>query len=406
MAYAILDVDIDEPFPFLRLSDEEVGVAVIVRRADRPIAFLMEELTPAATLSPDDLGDLVALRAEEDVLRFALIQELEADVASPSPIPLTVAICTRDRPHLLRPCLESLVAVRGAGSAPRCEILVVDNDPSDARTAEVIRTFPDIRYEVEPKQGLDFARNRAISATTTEFVAFIDDDVTVDRGWLEGLARAWARHPDAAAVTGQVLPYELVTVAQVEFERLSGFRRGFAASRFAGQVLDGDPSFPLRPGMFGSGCNMAFRRDVVRELGGFDEALDTGRPLPGGGDLDMFYRVIRAGHALVYEPSALVFHRHRRSHQELRHQYWTWGTGYMAFVHKTYRGDPEVRRRIRRMLVWWVWARLLELHNIVRGRSTASADLVLAHLAGGLVTLPWMYPLSCRRTERVRKRSR
>lgn len=403
MAYAILDVDIEKPFPALRLSDEEAGVAVIVRKAGRPIAFVMEELLPATRLSPSELGDLVARRAAEDILRFAVNEELDAVAVESPPLDLTVAVCTRNRHRLVRSCLEALVRVRDATPGRPFEILVVDNDPPDSLTADVVAEFSHVHHVTERRRGLDFARNRAISTASTEFLAFVDDDVTVDHGWAAGLSRAWARHPDAAAVTGQVLPYELRTAAQVEFERLSGFRRGFTTARYAAQVLDGNSSYPTGPGMFGSGCNMAFRREVVRELGGFDEALDTGKPLPGGGDLDMFYRVVRAGHPLVYEPSALAFHRHRRHHHELRRQYWTWGTGYMAFVHKAYRHDPEIRPRIRRMLFWWVWARVLELQRIATRRSTASPDLVIAHLAGGLLTLPWMYPLSRRRTRGRRR---
>ena len=95
---------------------------------------------------------------------------------------------------------------------------------------------------------------------------------------------------------------------------------------------------------------MTVRRDVVRGLGGFDDALDTGAPLPGGGDLDMFYRIIRAGHAFVYQPSALVFHRHRRKMKELRRQYWSWGLGFMSFAAKSYRTDPPARRHFRRVV--------------------------------------------------------
>jgi GT2 family glycosyltransferase len=61
----------------------------------------------------------------------------------------------------------------------------------------------------------------------------------------------------------------------------------------------------------GSGCSYAIRRDVALALGGFDEALDLGMPLPGGGDHDLLWRALRAGHAVVYEPRALAWHEHR-----------------------------------------------------------------------------------------------
>jgi len=100
------------------------------------------------------------------------------------------------------------------------------------------------------------------------------------------------------------MPLRLDTTAQVLFEKRNGFRRGFDKNRF-GREVPGNPLYPCGAGIFGAGCNMAFRRDLLRDIGGFDEALDTGTPLPGGGDLDIFYRIIRAGHALVYEPRYL-----------------------------------------------------------------------------------------------------
>ena len=67
----------------------------------------------------------------------------------------------------------------------------------------------------------------------------------------------------------------------------------------------------------GNGASFAVRRAAALELGGFDEALDLGAALPGGGDLDMFWRMLDAGHELVYEPAALAWHEHRRSLNEL-----------------------------------------------------------------------------------------
>ena len=70
----------------------------------------------------------------------------------------------------------------------------------------------------EPHAGLDFARNRAMREATGDWIAFLDDDTVVDSGWLCGLQAAWTECPDASAVTGLVLPYELETEAQLLFE--------------------------------------------------------------------------------------------------------------------------------------------------------------------------------------------
>lgn len=68
----------------------------------------------------------------------------------------------------------------------------------------------------------------------------------------------------------------------------------------------------------GVGANMAFRRRVLEQLGGFDTALDVGTPSHGAGDLDMFHRALLSGATVRYEPVALVWHQHRRDMAALR----------------------------------------------------------------------------------------
>ena len=226
--------------------------------------------------------------------------------------------------------------------------------------------------------------------------------MTVDAQWLAGLEEAVAEHPDAAAVTGLVVASELTTDAQVAFEAGGGFGRGCRKLRYAGPALPGNSLYPLGAGIFGAGCNMALRTDAVRALGGFDEALDTGPPLPGGGDLDIFFRVIHAGHALVYEPRMLAFHRHRADNAGLRRQYWSWGEGFMAYLDKTLRAEPALRPRGARLTVWWLRHQLREVAKSATARHPLNPDLTLAELAGGLAGMTGAYGRSRRRVERIR----
>src|SRR5262249_13211739 len=133
---------------------------------------------------------------------------------------LTAVVCTRDRPHQLARCLASLQQVVASGVADRVglEILVVGKAPPGDRCREVVARCSRARYVRAPIEGLDFARNCALDEARGEFVAFFDDDVTVDAGWLDGFVEALQANPDAAAVTGPVLPYELATRAQILFE--------------------------------------------------------------------------------------------------------------------------------------------------------------------------------------------
>jgi GT2 family glycosyltransferase len=405
MPYIIRDIEVTQPLPTLSLSESDTGIALIVRRKDKPIGFLIQALPAKSVLTPEELAQSIAQEVGSKLIQESLREELLPPANQLPPPSLTVAICTKDRPENLARCLESLLKLqtphKPEGSS--CfEILVVDNAPSDEQTKELVASLPTVRYVREPKPGLDFARNRAIKEASNEILAFLDDDVVVDRKWLDGLMEAWAENPDAAAFTGLVLPYELATEAQILFEENGGFRRGFEKIRY-GQTLSGNIDYPCGAGIFGAGCNMAFRRDILLKLGCFDEALDTGAPLPGGGDLDIFYRVIRGGYSLVYEPRYLVFHQHRREYEKLRRQYWSWGLGLMAFVVKSYQSDPPQRSHLRRLVWWWLKYHLHRFKNSLRGRSALPPAMILAEFWGGLVGLCGEYPRSLRRTEQIRR---
>lgn len=404
MSYAIVNIEVTQPLPTVALGRSDTGVAVVVRREGRPVGFVLQSLPAGSELRPTDLDDLVARSCATRLLEEVVFEEL-GGASTQAELRLTVAICTRNRPESLQECLRSLFEVpdRNRSERSRFEILVVDNAPSDERTAQLVDDFSGVRYVREPRPGLDFARNRAIQEATGDVLAFIDDDVVVDVGWLTGLQEAWAEHPDACAVTGLVLPFELVTDTQVTFERRGGFRRGFDKRRYAGPTLVDDRLYPYGAGIFGAGCNMAFRRKVLLEIGGFDEALDTGPPLPGGGDLDIFHRVARAGYPLVYEPRCLVFHKHRREHEALRRQYWSWGTGFMAYLVKCHRSDGSDHVAISRLVSWWFRTTTGELVRSLRGRSELTPDLVMAELTGGVVGLAGTYSRSQERSERIRR---
>lgn len=416
MSYPIVPLELTQPLPPLTLPPDSTGVALVLRYQDRPIGFLMRSISECSVsepsiselcLSSDLLADWIAQDIGTKLLQEKIRQQLITPVNSTEFPGLTVAICTKDRPDNLSRCLGSLLPLQQVGSegaphTPQFEILVVDNAPSDDRTQQLVAALPSVRYVREPKAGLDFARNRALQEATGTLLAFLDDDVTIDQQWLLGLKEAWAENPDAGAFTGLVLPYELDTQAQILFEQRGGFRRGFEKIRY-GQVLPDNPLYPCGAGIFGAGCNMAFRRSVLLELGGFDEALDTGKPLPGGGDLDIFYRVVRAGYPLVYEPQYLVYHQHRQELHQLRRQYWTWGLGMMAYVVKSIQHDPAMRFRMVQLIVWWIKDQLWQLKQSVSGQHALSPGMILSELWGGVVGLCGEYGRSQRRIEQIRR---
>jgi GT2 family glycosyltransferase len=261
-------------------------------------------------------------------------------------------VCTRDRAEDLEKCLEALLRL---DPAP-LEIVVVDNAPASSETRELVHTrFRDVvRYVLEPRPGLDWARNRAVLETRGDIVAFTDDDVLVDSGWIGVIADTFGGSPDVMAVTGLVAPAELETEAQHLFEQYGGFGRGFTRRWYRRS----DRAASQRPathgaGAYGTGANMAFRRTLFERIGGFAPELDVGTATNGGGDLEFFFRVLREGFTLVYEPRAVVWHRHRRTIDDLLAQLRSWGTGFWAYMHHSRRRYPDETAAFRRFGRWW-----------------------------------------------------
>lgn len=300
---------------------------------------------------------------------------------------ISVVVCTRDRTALLEGCLQSLLAL----DYPDYEVLVIDNAPSDNATERLAAGFP-VRYVREPLPGLDRARNRGIAEARHGLIAFTDDDARPDPGWLSALARAFA-DPEVAAVTGRVVAAELETPAQRYFEHVyGGMGKGERPRLFRREQMG--PAELLAIQAVGVGANMAFRRGVLERAGGFDPALDVGTPACGGGDLDMFHRVVAGGGTLRYEPDALVRHHHRREMNGLYRQLRDDGRSYGVYLMKRWREREVPRRSVARFFLfrWAPWLAGRVVLGLL-GRHRLPLPLLWASLWGALQA-PWAYVAS------------
>jgi GT2 family glycosyltransferase len=367
----VLDVDIDQPLPTLDQVDPRTGhryrrALSLVRLHGQPLGMLECALPGEQPLSGDayaqaifaELGPKINAHLREDGLAEATGLS-EAGLSSPRPPACvqardrllaeagcpaaSVVVATRDRPDTLAVALESLLAQDYANR----EIIVVDNAPSSRATLDLIREryagLDGVRYVREDTPGLSSARNRGLRIAQGEIVAFTDDDVVADCQWLTQLVSGFGRAENVACVTGAIVPIELETVAQAWIEQFGGFHKGFERRVFdnGAHKLE-NPLYPYAAGMFGSGANLSFRVAALRTLGGFDPALSTGTIARGGEDLAMFLKVIKNGYRLVYEPAALVHHRHRRDYAGLRKQTYGYGVGLSAYLTASVVNDPRL----------------------------------------------------------------
>lgn len=299
--------------------------------------------------------------------------------------PVTVAICTRDRSEQLRRALRSVFGQ----SLHAAEVVVVDNAPTDDSTlALVTDEFPSVRYVQEPLPGLNFARNRALAEARHPIVAFMDDDAVARPDWLAATDAVFRGSDRIVVCSGKVEPLALDTEAQRLFEANGGLSRGDLRIHLPldaeGKRLKGIKA-PLIAWSVaaGVGCSMAVRREAVLRLGGFDEALDLGPVLPGGGDLDLLWRVVDAGHQAVYEPKVKVLHEHRRDMDSVIRQIVGHQTALIAFIVKSltsapWRGRPPV-------FLFLLW-RLAKAHIRLAKRPLGRDPLpfsVLLRICGG-----------------------
>lgn len=216
---------------------------------------------------------------------------------------VSVAVCTWNRAALLRRALESLGALE-IPEGVELEILVVDNGSSDETPAllrELASALP-LRALAEPEPGLARARNRAAAEARGELIAWIDDDVQVEPGWLAAYAEASLRHPEASFFGGATLPwFEKPPPAWIaeSWERL--------ADVWAIRLLPPDPA-PIHRKRLPVGANFAIRTALQRRHA-YDPRLGRRRgELMGGEETSVLRRLLALGERGWWVPAARVRH--------------------------------------------------------------------------------------------------
>lgn len=187
-------------------------------------------------------------------------------------------IGTKDRPRDLEACLASLLAARPGFR----EIIVADQG-----AGELPATTPGapITYLKLERSGLAYARNQALQRATAEWVFFPDDDCTVAPDLLARAGEALEHLPDAAFLSGRVVPPGDSTPA--------------AASR----VLAG-PADVLKS----MSAALFVKRRLLEELHGFDERFGVGSTYPSGEESELLFRVLSKGARGLFAPEIRVFH--------------------------------------------------------------------------------------------------
>ena len=215
---------------------------------------------------------------------------------------ITVVICTYNRAQSLRTTLESVTDLDRSANFS-WEVIVVDNNSND-QTRDVVFSFIndrkiDLVYHFEGQQGHSFARNAGVRRARGRIVAFTDDDVVVDRHWLNHISEAF-QNQDVAVVGGPILPIWPAPPPCWLTENLHG---NLALLDYGNEdmFLDHDALW---------GANLAIRRAALEAHGMFDTSLGrTSGKLTCGEETDLISKIRRSGGRLRYCAGARVFHR-------------------------------------------------------------------------------------------------
>jgi len=276
---------------------------------------------------------------------------------------ITVAVCTRGRPEKVRATLDALD--RGAPGVP---LLVVDQ--GDSRSDELtLRSEHDGRLRIlyDRGRGLSRARNLALAAVETDWVAFVDDDCLVEPDFGVALAEEIATHPSTDCVAGHVgggaSEGELPPVTTFPVERRT-IRRG-------ARTL---------PGTIGFGVLFCVRTDTARRLGGWDERFGPGvADFPAADDMDFNHRLLRAGGVALLTPSVRATHDQWRSPDEVVALQRGYSRAWAGFACKHLRGGDRGALRL------WAWGLVdvLDMAASALGqRSAVRARIATAKLRG------------------------
>ncbi len=218
-----------------------------------------------------------------------------ADVPWPR---ISVIVCTYNGARTIRDCLEALERLTYADY----EVIVVDDGSTDT-TAAIARRY-NCRLIQTENRGLASARNTGLRAASGEIVAYTDDDAYPDPDWLTYLATRFLSAADVGVGGPNIAPAGDGRTAECVARAPGGPVHVLLSDREAEHI---------------PGCNMAFRKDALEAIGGFDPQFRV-----AGDDVDVCWRLQERKWTLGFSAAAVVWHHARRSVRT----YWKQQSGY------------------------------------------------------------------------------
>jgi cellulose synthase/poly-beta-1,6-N-acetylglucosamine synthase-like glycosyltransferase len=278
----------------------------------------------------------------------------------------SVVVCAYNAESTIRDTCEGLAQL----AYPDYEVIVVDDGSTD-RTAAIAAEYP-FRLIQTPNRGLSSARNTGLVEATGDIVAYTDADARPDPHWLHYLATAFARSSHVGIGGWNIAPSGDGWVANCVANAPGGPMHVLLTDRLAEHI---------------PGCSMAFKRDALIAIGGFDPQF-----IAAGDDVDVCWRLQERGGTLGFDAGAMVSHHNRNSLKA----YWKQQYGYGRAEAKLERKFPE-KYNVAGHLTWAgrLYGRGLTepLHRVSRIYRGVWGSAPFQHLIEGEPWLPSLLPL-------------
>ena len=259
------------------------------------------------------------------------------------------------------------------------ETILVDNGSTDGSQATVREQFPEVRLlELGENRGFTGACNAGYAASQSEFVVLLNNDTEADPGWLEALAGAFERHPDAGILASKLLLFD----QRDRFHAAGDYYRvdGIPGNRGVWQQDVGQ--YDREERVFGAcGAAAAYRREMLADIGFLDDDFYFSCE-----DVDLAWRANLAGWETIYVPTAVVYHKLKATGGSVTGSYYD-GRNFLYLIWKNYPG-PLLRRNWRLILR----AQLTITQEALRAWRGEAARARLRGQIAGLLGLPRMWP--------------
>lgn len=218
---------------------------------------------------------------------------------------LSIAICTYNRGDYVLECLDTILNQKIDNSI--FEVLIIDNNSTD-NTKKLILDFIDkndvnntIKYYLEVKPGLSYARNRAIKEAKADLITFVDDDALLEPNFIQETIETFHKNPTISVIGGKVIP-------KFEGEEPK-WRNPFTESAFFSQHTPSEKLYLYPKGKYPVGCNMSFRKEVLLSNGGFDIRLGRKGNIAIGAEEKQLINALNNEENIIFNPKIAVYHQ-------------------------------------------------------------------------------------------------